>query len=387
VTGVGASFAGPKSMNKVLVISNTAWNIFNFRANLISAFTASGLEVVAVAPVDAYSRRIPSLGCRYIPLEMDNKGTNPLRDVALTLAFLRIFRRERPSCILCFTIKPNVYGSIAAGLLKIPIINNVAGLGTVFSRPSWVTSVAKLLYKHALRKSHHVFFQNDNDLALFKKYRLATHERLSLLPGSGVDTSRFKPQTDRRGNGKQMSFLLLGRLLWEKGVREYVDAAKIIKAKFAGTQFGILGFLGAQNPFAVPASFIKGCAREGWIHYLGDTDDVIPFLAQADCIVLPSYYGEGTPRALLEAASMGKPIITTDMPGCRDVVEHGKNGFLVKTKDVSDLVAKMEMMIQIGPEQRSLLGKYGREKMVQEFDDRIVTQRYLQTMATIAPRK
>jgi glycosyltransferase involved in cell wall biosynthesis len=374
-------------VRKILVISNTAWNIFNFRAGLVASLLSKGYEVVAVAPPDLYAQRIPSLGCRFIPLEMDNKGTNPIRDARLAVGFFCIFRKERPFCILCFTIKPNIYASLAARILRIPVINNVAGLGTVFSRPSWVTSVAKFLYKHALRKSHHIFFQNDNDLAVFRKSRLATHERLSLLPGSGVDTRRFEPQPSQITIGEPLSFLMLGRILWEKGVREYVEAAKIIQSKFPGTQHDLLGFLGAQNPLAVPTSFIHDCVKNGWIRYLGDTDNVIPFLAKADCVVLPSYYGEGTPRALLEAASMGKPIITTDMPGCRNVVDHGKNGFLIKPKDVADLARKMEMIIKLTPDQRTEFGKHGRAKMVREFDERIVTQKYLQTIFAIAPAK
>jgi len=309
---------------------------------------------------------------------MDNKGTNPLRDAGLLFAFIRLFLRERPKCALCYTIKPNIYGSLAARIAGVPVINNVAGLGTVFSSPSWITPVATRLYRQAFQRSGHVFFQNASDLAFFRKLGLVQADSSSLLPGSGVNVDRFCPgEAKHDSDANATSFLMMGRLLWEKGVGEYVEAGRLVKSKFPGTRFKLLGFVGVPNPTAVPRSSIDEWVKQGVIEYLGHTSDVVPHIAAADCVVLPSYYGEGTPRSLLEAASMGKPIITTDMPGCRDTVEDGKTGFLVRPRDIQDLAHKMETIVRLGQRRRTELGLQGRQKMVREFDERMVIERYL----------
>lgn len=374
---------------KILLISNTAWSIYNFRSRLISSLRGKEYDVVVVAPQGDYGAKLSGLGCRYIPLEMDNKGTNPLRDAWLLLSFIKIFLRERPQCVLCYTIKPNIYGSLAGRIAGVPVINNVAGLGTVFSRPSWITPIAKFLYRWAFQGSGHVFFQNANDLRFFQDLGLAKVNRSSLLPGSGVDIDRFRPSNAKRdGHTRATSFLMTGRLLWEKGVGEYVEAARLVKSRFPSARFKLLGFVGVPNPTAVPRSAIDQWVKEGVVEYLGHTSDVLPHLAAADCVVLPSYYGEGTPRSLLEAASIGKPIITTDMPGCRDTVEDGKTGFLVRPRDIRDLADKMETIIGLGPERRASLGLQGRQKMVREFDERIVIEKYLSAIENVivAPR-
>ncbi len=371
-------------MRKILLVSNTAWSIYNFRAGLISSLLANGYEVLAVAPQDAYSAKLPRLGCKHIALEMDNKGTNPIRDAQLLLSFVRLFRRERPLCAFCYTIKPNVYGSIAARLTGVPVINNVAGLGSVFSRPSWVTPVAKFLYRRAFRTSSHVFFQNADDLKFFERLGLARPGVASLLPGSGVDIERFHPINQPAATGQDgLSFLMMGRMLWEKGVGEYVEAAKVLKSRFPKTKFKLLGFIGVPNPSAVPRSSIEEWTSQGLIEYLGETHDVVPYIAGSDCVVLPSYYGEGTPRSLLEAASMAKPLITTDMPGCRDAVEHGQTGLLVRPRDVKDLAEKMESLIRLDAQERARFGSRAREKMIREFDERIVIAKYLRTIENV----
>jgi len=371
-----------KGVTRSIVISiNSAWNIVNFRASLIRALIGCGYDVVVVAPPDAHAAQIPLMGCRLIPIEMDNGGTNPFLDLKLLFDYHRVLSQVRPVCFLGYTVKPNVYGSLAAHFLGIPTINNVAGLGTAFISPSWITLVSKWLYRIAFSGAGRVFFQNDDDLECFVSSRLVKAEIASRIPGSGVDIKRFAPRAMLRRSGT-FRFILFGRLLWDKGVREYVEAARIIKNSHKDVEFQLLGFLDVANRAAIPRSDVERWEAEGVVTYAGASDDVIPFIEAAHCVVLPSYR-EGAPRALLEAASMAKPIITTDVAGCRDVVDDCATGFLAKVGDPVDLARKMEKMLSLSEEERASMGRRGREKIVQEFDDRIVIQHYLSAINSL----
>jgi len=382
---------------KIILISNTAWSIANFRTGLIRGLLTAGHTVVAVAPPDKHISRITDLGVRFVPMEMDNKGTNPLKDFNLFLRFVQLFRKEMPCIFLGFTVKPNVYGGLAAAVCRIPAINNVAGLGTVFVRDSLLTWLVAKLYRLGLAKSRKVFFQNKDDLSLFLKSGLVSIGVTGLLPGSGVNTEWFKPafinddlsssliQSTAIQSNKDgvFRFLLSARLLWDKGVKEFVDSAKILHSAGTNTKFQLLGFLDAENRTSIPRDTVNDWEDEGIIQYLGESVDVRPILAQADCIVLPSYYREGTPRSLIEAASMAKPIITTDTPGCRDVVIDGFNGYLCKPRDAADLADKMLKMINLTPYERNVMGCNGRMLVLREFDEQIVINRYLKAIKDI----
>src|SRR3954469_12978789 len=370
---------------RVVISINTAWNIANFRAGLIRALQAHGWEVVAIAPPDEHAQRLIDMGCRFVPLEMDNKGTNPARDARLFLRYLRTLRRERPAAFLGYTIKPNVYGSLAAHSLGIPVINNVSGLGTAFIRDTWITRVGKGLYRLALRgpqtaffqteTTRSVFFQNEDDRLVFVDNKLVAPDRTALVPGSGIDLQRFKPaEAPRRHQG--FRFLLIARLLYDKGVEEFVDAARLIKTTHPQARCALLGFLDAENRTAVSRDDVDRWVSEGIIEYLGSSDDVRPFIAEADCVVLPSYR-EGTPRTLLEAAAMAKPLIATDVPGCREVVEDGQNGFVCRVKDARDLAAKMMAMMEMAPADRRAMEEASRKKMERQFDEQFVIDAYL----------
>ncbi len=361
---------------KVVIALNTAWNLYNFRAGLIRALVAEGYDVVAVAPSDEYAARLSELGCRFVPLAMDNRGTHPGRDLLLLWRFYLLLRRERPDVFLSFTVKPNIYGALAAHALAIPVVNNIAGLGTVFIKVNWLTRLVRWLYRVALSRSRCVFFQNNDDLELFVKAGLVSPEKVARLPGSGIDLRAFQPDPMLPLDGRPFRFLLAARMLRDKGVVEYVDAARIVRRNFPDVEFCLLGFVDVQNPTAISKGQMIAWVEEGVVRYLGATDDVKPYLAEADCVVLPSYR-EGTPRSLLEGAAMGKPVITTDAIGCRDVVDDGVNGFLCKTRDVDDLAAKMMMMVRLSPESRAEMGQMGRKKMEREFDEKIVIDRYL----------
>lgn len=378
--------AGAAQLSKKVVIAlNTAWNLVNFRAGLIRALVAQGYEVVAVAPQDEFAPRLAALGCRFVACPMDNKGTHPGRDFLLFLRFLKLLRNERPDVYLGYTIKPNVYGSLAAHLSGIPVVNNIAGLGTTFIRKNWLTRLVRLLYKTALSRSHHVFFQNNEDKQLFIEQGLVAHDKVSRLPGSGVDLSMFCHEPVSQVKDRPFYFLLVARLLWDKGVGEYVEAARLVHLRFPAAKFQLLGFLDVKNKTAISSAQMDAWVNEGVVEYLGVADDVKPYLAAADCVVLPSYR-EGVPHSLLEAAAIGRPIVTTDAVGCRDAVEHGVTGLLCRVADAADLAEKLLQIIELTDESRARMGLAGRKKMEIEFDEKFVIDLYVSLIDEIVSR-
>lgn len=365
---------------RIIICLNTAWNLVNFRAGLIRALVAQGYEVVAVAPLDQYADQLATFGCRYVSLPMDNKGTHPGRDLLLLWRFFRLFQKEKPNVYLGYTVKPNVYGSLAAHLSGIPVINNIAGLGSVFIRGSWLTGLVRALYRLALTRSIKVFFQNDDDRQMFISSGLVAKVVADRLPGSGIDLAKFCP-VPFPGEAP-IRFLLIGRMLWDKGVGEFVDAARQLKARGVEAEFCLLGFLDVQNPAAISRAQMDEWVAEGVIRYLGVSDNVAEEIAQADCVVLPSYR-EGTPRTLLEAAAMARPIVTTDAVGCREVVDDGVNGYLCRIKDACDLADKLALILAHSPEERRAMGLAGRAKVEREFDEKIVVSKYLEAISAV----
>lgn len=363
---------------RVVIALNSVWNLVNFRSGLIRSLVAAGYEVVAVAPPDKYVTRLKELGCRYIPFSMDSQGKNPIRDFWLFVRFLGLLCYIRPSVYLGFTIKPNVYGSLAARVLGIPTINNIAGLGVVFSKSNWLTRLVRLLYRSALARSRRVFFQNEEDRLLFVSSEVIAASVSDRLPGSGVDLKQFSPVP--LPSQSPIRFLLIARMLWDKGVGEFVEAARLLRQRHMHAEFCLLGFLDVESPAAIPRSQMDQWVAEGVVRYLGVTDNVREDIAQADCVVLPSFYREGTPRTLLEAAAMARPIITTDSVGCRDVVDDGLNGFLCRPRDATDLADKMQQMLILSHDDRGAMGLHGRKKVEAEFDEQFVIQKYLQVI-------
>ncbi|WP_027058129.1 glycosyltransferase family 4 protein [Mesorhizobium loti] len=369
---------------KIVISINTSWNVVNFRKGLIEALRARGYDVVVVAPRDEYSSAITDMGCRYVDIEMDNSGTSPVRDLALLWRYWRILRRAKPLVFVGFTIKPNVFGSLAANLNGIPVINNISGLGTVFVRGGLLQRIAKALYRLALARSKVVFFQNDDDRMLFVDGRLVRKEQTALLPGSGVDLVRFSPSSRKSPRSGPIVFLLVARLLWDKGVGEFIEAARLVRLKVPAARFQLLGFLDVENRTAVSRAQVEQWVEEGLVEYLGTTDDVRPFLDAADCVVLPSYR-EGTPRSLLEAAAMGRPLISTNVPGCKEVVHHAVNGFLCKVRDADDLAGSMIEFAAMNGASRDRMGIESRKKVERQFSETIVVERYMRQIEKLAP--
>jgi len=363
----------------IAIALNTSWNIYNFRLGLLKALHDEGNHIVCIAPRDDYSQELEKFGFEYHDIAINNKGTNPIEDAKLVVDFYKLYKKVSPDVILQYTIKPNVYGSVAAGLLDIPVISNISGLGTVFLNDSLSSKIARLLYKVALKFPKKVFFQNAHDRQLFIDLKLASESKTDLLPGSGIDTEKFKPlQLEKRDEGR-VKFLFIARLVKDKGLMEFVDAARAICAKKEQYQvtpeFYILGSYYPGNPTAIREDEMHQWEEEGIVTYLGASNDVQSVISKYDCIVLPSYR-EGLSRVLLEAASMAKPIVTTDVPGCKDVVDDGVNGYMCQVKDADSLKEAMEKMIALSDDQRREMGQRGREKVMAEFDEKLVIEKY-----------
>ena len=367
----------PANARRVILAANSAWNIVNFRAGLIAALKAKGYEPVVVAPVEqAPEARRRALGVEWVPLRIDRSGLNPLADARLLADYRRILRRLRPAAFLGFTIKPNIYGCLAARLLCIPAIANVSGLGTVFIKPGPLLALVTRLYRFAFARAAIVFFQNAEDRALFVERRIVRRGQARLLPGSGVDLERFSPEPEPAG---PFTFLLVTRLLGDKGVREYAEAARSLRAHLPSARFQLLGPLDEGNRTAIQRSELQGWVDEGSVDYLGETDDVRPFIRDAHAVVLPSYR-EGLPRSLLEAAAMERPLVATDVPGCRELVEDGVNGLLCEARSAASLAAAMRQLAELAPEDRRRMASEARRKVQEQYSEEIVIDAYLDAL-------
>src|SRR5256885_13590986 len=310
------------------------------------------------------------------------RGTSPFADFGVLVNFARHLRRIRPAAFLGFTAKPNIYGSLAAGLCGVPVINNISGLGAVFSHRNWLSRLVATLYRLALKRSSTVFFQNRDDLDLFERMGLVRRDSAGVLPGSGVDLVHFAPREAKRA-GEPFTFLVAARLLWDKGVGEFVEAARRVKSARPEVRFQILGMIEPPSSAAVGLDRLRAWEAEGVIAYLGAAEDVRPAYAGADCVVLPSYYREGVPRVLLEASAMATPVITTDTPGCREAVDDGVTGLLCAPRAVEPLLDAMEGMIALPMDERAAMGAAGRAKMEREFREEIVHRAYLEALGKL----
>jgi len=366
-------------------VLNASWNIYNFRLPLLKHLSDAGHEIVAIAPEDEYTDRIPY---EFHPIKIKSRSLNPFKHLFVLLGFLRIFKKAKPDIALLYTIYPNVYGNLAARMAGVRTISNIAGLGNLFIHKRLVSHVAKPLYKMALSHSDTVFFQNYSDMALFRELGLVSEQQSERIPGSGVDIERFSPLTpSEREIGKDerdstFIFLLATRLLWEKGVREFVDAAMVVKEIHEKVRFVLVGPLGVDNPTALKETDIRLLTNGGLIEYAGVSDQMEQIIQDVDCVVLPSYR-EGLPKILLEAAAMAKPIITTRVPGCEDVVDHNVNGLLCEARDARDLAAQMVAMLEMNEENRQQMGARGREKIVNEYAQEIVLEHYENAVSSI----
>jgi glycosyltransferase involved in cell wall biosynthesis len=309
---------------------------------------------------------------------MDRSGTNPLRQLALVGSLRRIILEERPDVLFGFTIKPNIYGCTVCRLLGIPAVPNVTGLGTAFLGGSAFRRAILLMYRFAFSRAAAVFFQNKDDEALFLRERIVRPGQSRVLPGSGIDLDRFRPTE----LPEQPRFLMIARLLGDKGVREYAEAALKLRERVPAATFALLGELDSNNRSAIGQGELDSWVRVGILEYLGHAEDVRPHIARSMAVVLPSYR-EGLPRTLLEGAAMGRPLIGTDVPGCREVVRDGVTGLLCEARSADSLAAAMERMARLPNEERARLGAEARSMAEREFDEKLVTGAYLEIIARL----
>lgn len=368
-------------MGHIVLTANTAWYIANFRSNLIGRLQENGHQITVLAPQSDSFEQLRALGCNVVDIKMDNKGTNPIADGRLFLTFLRHLRHLEPDAVLSFTVKNNIYGALAARKLGIPILPNVSGLGTAFVQENWLTRVVVWLSRQAFSRLPVVFFQNEEDRDQFIERGIVRRERTYRLPGSGVDLEHFS--ATEFPTGSETVFILIGRLLWDKGVGEFVEAARRLRARGLAVRCQILGFLDVQNTGAIDRATMDAWVSEGVIEYVGSTKDVRPNIAAAHCVVLPTNYREGVPRSLLEGGAMGRPLITTDAPGCRDTVEDGKTGFLVARRDADSVASAMSRIAEMDKSVLINMGIASRDKMVAEFDERFVLAAYESWLETL----
>lgn len=376
---------------KFTLVANYLPHVLNFRGKLLEAISDLGYEIHILAPeLGSYpneSKHFNSLGYHLHSIPLERTGTNPITDLRTLLSTYSLLRHIKPDVILSYTIKPVIYGTLAAWLAKVPKrFVLISGLGYTFSEideKDTRTSLQKFihsLYTQALTKSNKVFFQNPDDLQLFKKLAiLKPNIAATIVNGSGVDTSRFDvlPFPTYSSGEIKPSFLLIARLLKDKGLIEYIEAAKIIKSRYPETEFHLVGYID-ENPAAITQSQLDEWVNSGVVNYWGKLNDVRPAIAASSVYVLPSYR-EGTSRSVLEAMAMGRPIITTDAPGCRETVDDSVNGFLVPIKNVDNLVIAMEKFIK-QPQLIEAMGKASRQLTVEKYDVKKVNEFMIQEM-------
>jgi glycosyltransferase involved in cell wall biosynthesis len=366
---------------KIILFANTDWYLYNFRRSLALASQQAGYEVVLISPPGPYGGKLRALGLRWEPLPMDRRSLNPLREAALLWYLVRLFRRERPSLVHGFTIKCAVYGALAARLAGVPArVSAVAGMGYVFISSDLKARVLRPLVRALLRvalggRSARLILQNPDDVALFERAGLVEHDQIRLILGSGVDCSRFAARETVRDARAPLRVLLPARLLWDKGVAEFVAAARQLRAQGRCIEFLLAGDPDPGNPAAVPDIDISSWVQEGLLHWLGHVEDMPALFAGVDIVVLPSYR-EGLPKGLIEAAACALPLVTTDVPGCREVVRDGVDGLLVPVRD-AEALAHALARLQDDPQLAARLGQAARHKALTEFDERIVIRRTL----------
>ena len=370
----------PNGSRRVVLAANSSWNIVNFRAGLIEALKAAGYEPVVIAPVDpAAEARMAELGVERIAIAIERSGLNPFADLALLRTYRRLLKELRPVAYLGFTIKPNIYGCWAARLAGAPAIANISGLGTVFIKRGPLLALVSRLYRFALKRVAVAFFQNPDDLELFVGRGLVSRGQARLLPGSGVDLDRFGLAPLPAG---PPTFLLIARLLGDKGIREYVEAARAVRSEIPAARFQLLGPLDEGNRTAITRAELDRWVADETIDYLGSTDDVRPFIEQASAVVLPSYR-EGLPRSLLEAAAMGRPLVATDVPGCREVVEHGVNGFLCEVRNSESLANTMKKLANASEQERKEMAAESRRMVERRYSQTVVIGAYLEQLGKL----
>lgn len=362
-------------MQAVFLTSNTSWYLYNFRKSTIRALLDQGYRVVCMSPQDAFSfQLVNDLGVEYIALPMEGKGTGLMQELRSMLFIWQTFRRYKPVFVFNFTVKLNLYGGLACRLLRVPFANNISGLGTAFIHDSWLFRRVRQVYGWVNRRASHLFFQNEEDLVVFREAGLIGDTPVTVLPGSGVDLYYFAYQP--LPEDSTVTFVMIARLIGDKGVREYAGACRLLKKNGVPARCLLVGPLGISNHSAVSKEEVDSWHAEGILEYRGATNDVRAVISESHVLVLPSYR-EGMPRTVLEAAAMGRPAIVADVPGCRQAVDSGKTGWLCEVRNEASLAEQMRKITVMSRKEVSHVGYSARQRMEAHFSERVVVKAYV----------
>ena len=361
-------------MKKILILANNDIGLYNFRKELIERLIQEKNEVYISLPNGERVKDLEKLGCTFVETNVDRRGTNPIKDLKLILKYKNILKKVKPNIVLTYTIKPNIYGGLMCRIKNIPYICNITGLGTAAENESIVQKIVFVLYKCALKRVKCCFVQNSENLQFLTDNKLVDKMRCKLIPGSGVNLKHFKV-LPYPNNSENVRFLFISRIMKEKGIEQYLEAAKTIKGKYSDTEFHVLGFCEQEYE-----EQLQQLTEKGIINYHGLQKDVIPFLEETSCLIHPSYYPEGMSNVLLEASASGRPVITTNRSGCKETVEDGKTGYIIEMKNSQQLIDKIEEFLKLSNEQRKQMGLYARKKVEKEFDRNIVIEEYLKNL-------
>ncbi|MGH2116476.1 glycosyltransferase family 4 protein [Aerococcus sp. L_32] len=354
---------------KILFLVNHEIVIYNFRKEIVERFIKEGFEVIISSPSGDKIDELVKMGCIHEEIQMDRHGVNILENYKLYNSYVSLFKKIKPDIILGFTIKPNIFGSLAARKLKIPFVANITGLGSAVENPGIMQKITVLLYKSAFTNIQTVFFQNEANRQFFVDKNIAIQKH-KMLPGSGVNLKQFIPLDYPPKD--TIEFVFISRIMKEKGIDQYLEAAEFITKKYSNTKFHICGFCEEKYE-----EILEKEQKKGNIVYHGMIKDVRQILKQTHCTVHPTYYPEGLSNVLLESAASERPIITTNRSGTKEVVDDGVNGYLIKHKNTKDLIEKIEKFIQLSYEEKINMGKFGRNKVKNQFDREIVIEAYL----------
>lgn len=372
----GRSILSGNPHARIVLVANTAWNIWNFRRSLIETLVREGAEVVCLAPPDGYEKRLETMeGASFLPLRrLSRKSLSPFDNLRTFAELVRLFMRIKPDIAVLYTIKPNIFGAFASKLSGTPAIATVEGLGYAATAPPFFRRFIFLLFRFAFRFVSKVVFLNHGDRAEFLYHHVVSPDKSLVIKGAGVNTTYFSPLENA---APEPVFLFIGRLLTDKGIREFVQAASLVQQVFPEARFQLLGSPDAGNPASIETEELLHWIDNQCIEYLGQVEDVRPHIARSGVVVLPSY-GEGMPRALLEGMAMGKPVITTDSAGCRETVEEGKNGFVVPPENAEALAGAILRFLRLPVAQQLAMGHCSRQKAIMEFGDSAVLPQYAQ---------
>ena len=352
--------------NTIAIIYNATHHVLLFKAELIKSIKKNGYRVVVLASVDNYTEKLKEIVDEFHEIKLDSSGVNPIKDTYLIFQIYNICKIIKPTAVLNFTIKPVIYGTFVARLLGgVPVINTITGLGTAFISTGFTNKVAKCFYKFTFKHSHLVFFQNPDDQQFFKELNIISRDNTKLVSGSGVDLVTFKPIKNKKR--ENIKILFIGRIIADKGIYELIESAKIIKKEYSNVTFILMGMLGVKNRTSISKNEVDNWVNNGLIEFVPFKDDIRCILGDSDLVVLPSYR-EGTPKTLIEAASMGKPLIATNVPGCREVVIDEVNGFLCQVKNSASLANKIKKFIELDYSRKIEMGKKSRELAEEKFD-------------------